>query len=99
MHREVGLRKLQPPDACTSFLSVFAASTLNKDATHRFGGGSEEVAARIPALRLVTIHELQVGFVDERCGLQRLPRLFLSQLRCSESAELLINQRQELLGR
>jgi hypothetical protein len=45
---------------------------VDEDAAHGFGAGGEEVAAAVPALPLLHVHQAQVGFVDQRGGLQRL---------------------------
>jgi hypothetical protein len=42
--------------------------------------------------------QAEVGFVDEVGGLQRLPRLLLGQPGSRELSELVVYQRQELLG-
>src|SRR5262245_17864239 len=75
-----------------------AAGLVNQDAAHRFGGGGEEVAPAVPVPDLVRAHEPEVGFVDQGGGLQRLPRLLLGQLLGSELPQLVVDQRQQLLG-
>ena len=40
----------------------------------------------------------EVGLVDQGRGLERLPRLLLGQLLRGQPAELVIDQRQQLLG-
>jgi hypothetical protein len=75
-----------------------ASCPLDQYAPHRLSGGGKKVAAAVPELRLVRLHKPQVGFVDKRRGLKRLPRLFVRQLLCCYLAQLVIDQRQELLS-
>jgi hypothetical protein len=49
-------------------------------------------------LGLVHLHQPQVGFMHERRGLQSLSWPFLSQLLGRQPAQLVVNQRQQLLG-
>src|SRR5262249_4586797 len=71
---------------------------FNEDPPHGFGCGSEEMAAALPALGLLYVHQAQVGFVDQGGGLQGLPRLLLGQPVGREPAQLVVDQGQQLLG-
>jgi hypothetical protein len=72
---------------------------LYKEASHRFGGCGEEVAAAVPLLRVIHIHQPQVRLVHQRRRLQRLPGLLVHQpLRC-QLPQFLINERQQLFRR
>jgi hypothetical protein len=77
---------------------VFAAGLVNEDAAHRFGGRGEKVATAVPGLGLLRVHEPQIRLVNQCRGLQSLARLLLIQLRCRQLAQLVVNQRQELLS-
>src|SRR5262245_11394563 len=63
------------------------------------GGGSEEMAAAVPVLGMLGVHQAEVGLVDQRGCLQRLPRPLLGQLLGRQLAQLLVDQRQQLAGR
>ena len=46
----------------------------------------------------LAVHQPQVGLVDQGGGLQRLAGLLLGQLLGRQLAQLVVDQRQELLG-
>ena len=94
----LGLVQVQPPAGPAVLVAALAAGVLHEDAPHGLRGCGEEVAAAIPALRLIGVHESQVRFVDQGRGRQRLPRRFLGHLLRRQLAQLLVDQRQELLG-
>ena len=56
------------------------------------------MAAAVPLLDLLAIHQPQVGLVDQGRGLERLARLLLRQLLSRQLAQLVVDQRQQLLG-
>jgi hypothetical protein len=56
------------------------------------------VAAAVPVLGLLRVHEPQVRFVDQGRRLERLTGGLARQLLGSESAQLLIDQREQLAG-
>ena len=72
--------------------------TLHEDAAHRDGRGGEEVPAAVPAAACTGIHP-QVCLVHERGGLERQRLRFPPQARASETAQLLVDLRQEVCGR
>jgi cyclic pyranopterin phosphate synthase len=76
-----------------------AAGLLNDDPPHCFRRGSEEMAATVPLLCLLHIHQPKVGIVDQGRRLERLPWLFLRELRRGQLSQFVINQRQQLLCR
>jgi hypothetical protein len=78
------------------FRPLFVPSVVDKNASHGFGSGAEEVATTIPVLRFVRINQTKVGFVNQRRRLKRLPRPFLSHLLRGQLPQLIINQRQKL---
>ena len=55
--------------------------------------------AAVPFLCGVSIDKPHVGLVHERCGLQGMPRLLLRDSSRREFSQLIVNQRQQLLGR
>jgi hypothetical protein len=58
-----------------------------------------EAAPAVPALHRRAVHQAEVGLVDEGRRLERLARLLLRQALRGESAQPVIDQREELLGR
>jgi hypothetical protein len=70
---------------------------LDQDAAHGFRGGHEEVVAAVPVLVRIA-HQAEPGFVDQRCGLERVPGRFLGHLVSGQLTQLFINQRQQFLG-
>jgi hypothetical protein len=85
------------------FLTAAVAQTLpatrffDQDSAHSLRRGGEEVRAVLPKL-VFGAHESQPCFVNERGGLQGLAGFFLRNLGGSEPAQLIINQRQQLIG-
>ena len=65
---------------------------------HGLGGGGEEVPPAVPARGVARAYEAQVGLVDQGRGLEGLPGPLLGQLLGRQPAQLVIDQRQELLG-
>ena len=55
------------------------------------------MAATLPVLSLLDINQPQVGFVDQRRGFERLSGLLLSESLRRKFAQLVLDQRQELL--
>ena len=72
---------------------------LDEDAAHGLGRRGEEVAAAVPAPGRLVADQPEVGLVDQGRGLERLARLLLRQPLGGELAQLVVDQRQELLGR
>ncbi len=73
---------------------VLAAGSLDEDAPHRFGGGTEEMSAIFKNL----IAEAQPRLVDERGRLERVAISLASHFSRSELAELGVNQRDQIAG-
>jgi hypothetical protein len=65
--------------AATAFEPSPGASAFDQDAAHGLSGRREKVTAAVPVLGLVLAHQTQVGLVNERRGLERLPGLLLGQ--------------------
>ena len=75
-----------------------ASSVLDQDAAHGLGGRSEEMTAVLPVRRLLGVHQAEVGLVDQGGRLQRLAGPLPGQLVGRQTAEFVVDQRQELLG-
>src|SRR5262249_48185683 len=64
---------------------------------HGLGGGGEEVPAAVPVPGLLPARQPQVRLVHQRGRLQGLAGLFVGQFLGRELAQLVVDQRQELL--
>src|SRR4029077_12723329 len=58
----------------------------------------KEVAATVPVLDLVHIHQPEVGLVDQRRGLESLAEVLLGDLLGGQLPQLVVHQGQELFG-
>src|SRR4051794_10258751 len=63
--------------AASPLEAAFAASAFDKNSSHRFRGSGEEMAAAVPALSNVLVHQPQISLMDQGGGLQSVARLFL----------------------
>lgn len=77
---------------------ALAAGLFYENPPHRFSRCGEEMAPAVPALGLVHINQPNVGFVNQGGSLQRLSRLLLRHPLRRQLAQLIIDQRQQLLG-
>jgi hypothetical protein len=93
---EVELVELDALAITAVFLATFVASVFDEDAAHGFGGGGEKVAAVLPALWLFNVNQPQIGFVNERSGLQCVPGVFIGHARTGEPSQLVIDDWQQL---
>ena len=82
---------------CAAFQTGLVPGLVNQDAPHGLGGGPEEMGTSAPLL-LVRTGQAQPGFVDERGGLQGLAGFLLRHPGGGELAQLLINEREQLIG-
>ncbi len=69
---------------------------IDENATHRLGGGREEMPGVIP-LDLVT-NEAKIRFVDQRRRLKCYPRCFSRHSRGRELAKFFIDQGEEFVS-
>ncbi len=92
-----GLFEINPAGASASLERAPLACPFDEDPPHPFGCRGEEVAAAIPALNLVHVDQPDVCVVDQRRGLQRLPRLFVAEPLSRQFSQLIVHRRQELL--
>ena len=79
--------------------ALLVSGALDENPPHGLGRGGEEVAPAIPVLRLAAAEEPQVRLVDQGGGLERLAGPFATQLGRRDPAQLVVDQRQELLRR
>jgi hypothetical protein len=87
--------QVDPDPIAAVFRPPFPLGSIDQDPPHRLG---KEMAAGIPVLYLLDVHQPQIRFMDQRRSLQCLPRLFLSQFGRRQLAQFVIHQRQQLLG-
>ena len=107
--RRPGEGSASHPSSCENMLvgsqsaAVLAAASsagiLDQDAPHRLGSRGEEVAATVPTHLRIVADQTQVGFVDQGGSVERLSGFFVRELVSGQSAQLVVDQRQELLGR
>ena len=72
------------------------ASSLDEYATHSFSSRPEEVSAVLPRL-LLAFNQAQPGLVDQRGWLQCMPGRLLDHFAGSQSAQFLVNERQQFV--
>jgi hypothetical protein len=75
-----------------------APGAFDEDAAHRLSGRSEEVPAAVPVQILTPADQAQVGFVDQGGRLKCFIGLLVGELRRRQLAQLVVDQRQQLLG-
>ena len=68
---------------------------IDEDSPHGFGGGGEEVSA---AVELLIADQPQVGFVNQRGGVEGVAGGFGGHARGGELPELIVDERQQLSG-
>ena len=97
MRGDIQVVKVQAHLPAAVFEAGLAACLEHEDAAHGVGGSAEEVGAVLPTAVPAT-DELQPSLMHQRGGLQGLPVLLARHACGSQPAQLLIDQRQELLG-
>jgi hypothetical protein len=76
---------------------LLAAGVVDEDVPHGFGTGGVEVVSALPGALDRPADEAEVGLVDQGGGLERLARRLVGQAVGGELAQLVVDQRQELL--
>src|SRR5262249_2122084 len=95
------VRQFDPPRLAAAFQSGLPPGALDENAAHRFRGGGEEVPPAVELNRKLpppVRHETHGGFVNERRRVERVSRLLLGHSGRREPPQLLIDERQQLLG-
>ena len=80
-----------------ALVASFAAGTVNQYVPHCKRCRREEVCPTLPVSLRIVANQAEIGFMDERRGLQGLSGLFLIEVTRSKSTQFLINERQQLL--
>ena len=78
--------------------TLFVARLVDQNPPHGLGRRPKEVPSAIPMLDLLSIYQSQIGLVDQRRGLERLARLFVSQFRGGQFTQFFVNQGKEVFG-
>ncbi len=81
-----------------SFGTLLVACAIEKNPPHRFSRRRKEMAPTVPALNFGRVDQPEIRVVDQGGGLERLPGLLLRQPEGGQLAQLVVDQRQELLG-
>jgi len=85
--------QLDPPPSSAAFETLLFSGAINEDAAHGLGSSSEEVAAAVPVLDRLDVHQPQIRLVNQRRGLERLARLLLGEALRRQLAQLVVDQR------
>ena len=81
-----------------SLVSPPVTSGLDENPSHGLRGGGKEMAAAVPMPSLLRIHQPEIHLVNQGRRLERLPGLFLGHFRRRQFAQLVVDQRQEVLS-
>ena len=84
-----------PRTSSVAFEPLSGAGALDKDAAHGLGGSGEEVATTI---ELLVEDQPQIRLVNQRSGLERLAGFLVGEPGCSEVAEFIVDEREQLGG-
>jgi hypothetical protein len=74
------------------------AGVVHEDAAHHVRGDADELRA-VPPIDATLVDEPEVGFVHERCGLERVTAALFAEEVGGEAAQFAVNQRHQLLER
>ena len=91
--------KVDSTQPTAPLLTGLAPCRLDQDTPHRLSRRGEEVTAAVPELRLLDVHEPQVGFMNQCRRLERMTGRLLCQPLDGQSTEFVVDQRQQLFGR
>jgi hypothetical protein len=92
----------QPSGAvwAAALAGLFAAGVIDEYTPHRFGGGSEEVAAvgelYFPRLTSGARHQTEIRLMHQRSGVERVAVRFVRHVPGRQLAQLVVNKRQQL---
>jgi hypothetical protein len=94
---DVHVIEVDVESAGTAFEGFLLAGPLDEDAPHGLGCGSEEMGSALKA-RLLLAEEAQPDLVDECGGLEGMPGRLTRHLIRSETAQLTIDQKEQVIG-
>jgi hypothetical protein len=78
--------------------AVLSAGMVDEDAAHGLGRRGEEVNSSVPGLLRVGPDELEIRFMDQSRRLQGVARPLAGEALGGQPEQLLVDERQELLG-
>jgi hypothetical protein len=81
------------------FLTLRPSSALDEDASHRLGGGAEEVSASVPMIIRSVTDEAHERFVHEGGGLKCESRRLIPEPLPGQTPQLFIDDREETASR
>ena len=93
----VRLRDIHALLAAAVAEGAFTAGPVDENPAHCFGRRHKEMSAVIKGWISVR-DQSQPGLVNQSCGLERLSRRFVGDFVRRQPAQLLVNQRQPLIG-
>ena len=96
--RQIKMIHVEPLPSAAVFAAFLAPCFVDENAPHGLGGSKEEMAPAIPRLFGIVADETQIGFVDQGGGVEGLSRFFVGEFLGGEFAQLVVDQRQQLIG-
>ena len=81
-----------------ALLVALGARGIHQNAPHEARGHREEVHAILP-LDLLDFDQPEIRLVDERRGLKRMPDAFVAHVAPRDTAQFLMDERQQLIER
>jgi hypothetical protein len=96
--RNVPRIELLATAAASMLAAALAPSVFDQDPAHRLGGRRKELPSARPLLFRVSADKPQISLMHQRCGAECLPGFFLSHLCRCKFAQLIVDQRQKLVG-
>ena len=78
-------------------LCRFSARSFDQNAPHCFSSSAKEMGPACPLLTLIS-YQPEPGLMDERGGLERVSGRLISHLMRRQTAQFVIDQRQQLIG-
>src|SRR6266545_904052 len=78
---------------------VFTPRVIDENLAHRLSSNGEEVGAVSPVWRMILAHQLEIGFIDQRSGLQCMVRPLALHIAVRAPAQIPINKRGQFVER
>jgi hypothetical protein len=91
--------KLDALELSAAFGALLASRLLDENPSNCLGRGGEEEAAAVPLLNLFGIHKPEIRLVYQCRRLKRLAGFLMVHLLGRQPPQLIVDERQKLLGR
>ena len=91
----VQVEVLPPPCRAAALEPLAVAGVVDEDATHRLGGRGQEVPPAVPRPTRVVSDQAEVGLVDQRRGLEGVPRGLAPEPGGGQASQLAIDEREQ----